>query len=214
MDNPALTRARICDDEIATGKPFNVRPRNGAGKFTVASLGRGVTTNCASRANSLASRHSLSFDRVVGADEIKQLRLWKSFRVITHGFDGVGNAATPDFLFVNRHNSFCRPAPAGASCSRTGAGAGWFAGLNGDCAAGMKKSRPRPSSSMAACATSKWPRCTGSNEPPNNPSFILFWRALLRQCPIQPNQGIDEAMPSQACFALVRSLEGIASSMP
>src|SRR6185312_1853943 len=32
--------------------------------------------------------------------------------------------------------------------------------------------RSRPSSSRAACATSRWPRCTGSNEPPNRPSFM------------------------------------------
>ena len=44
-----------------------------------------------------------------------------------------------------------------------------FSGLNGDCAAGMKNNRDNCNSSNAACAASKCPKCTGSNDPPNNP---------------------------------------------
>ena len=39
--------------------------------------------------------------QMVGADEVKQFRRRKSFRVIAQCVNGVGNAAAPDFLFVN-----------------------------------------------------------------------------------------------------------------
>jgi hypothetical protein len=45
-------------------------------------------------------------------------------------------------------------------------GAVEVSGLNGDRAAGRKTIRSSAISSNAACATSRWPRCTGSNDPP------------------------------------------------
>ena len=61
--------------------------------------------------------------------------------------------------------------------SRALAGAGRCSGLNGDCAAGTMNNRSSDNSSSAARAISKWPLCTGSNEPPNNP--IRFIARLL-----------------------------------
>ncbi len=83
---------------------------------------------------------------MIRADQIKKLRVGKTAEVIPHGFYGVGDSTAPGFL---------------------------LSGLKGDCAAGTKKSRVKASSSRAAWATNKWPRWTGSNEPPNKPSFIF-----------------------------------------
>ena len=124
----------------------------------------------------------VEFCRVVGADEIKQFRSRKFFCVLTQCVKGVGNAAAPDFLVVNL--AICPARQREPEQLQADAGAGLLSGLKGDCAAGMKKSLSSPSSSIAACATSRWPRWTGSNEPPKIPNFILIWRALLRQCPI------------------------------
>src|ERR1700722_17790179 len=60
MGRPALTRARISEDETPKGKPFKVRPRNGAGKTASAPPGRGAATNTARLASSAASRHALN----------------------------------------------------------------------------------------------------------------------------------------------------------
>ena len=115
IGKPAFTRARISDDETASGKPFSVRPRNGGGKF-----GRRASPGSRNRHKFRQPRQFVGFapfvefGRVVRADEIKQFRLRKSFRVIAQGFDGVGNAAAPDFLVVNFTIRSARRARAGA----------------------------------------------------------------------------------------------------
>ena len=108
MGKPAFTRARICDDETASGKPSSVRPRNGAGKFAGAPPGRGMTTNSRQLRQFAGFAPFIELGRVVRADQIKQFRLRKSSRVIAHGVDGVGNAAAPDFLLVNFAIRFAR----------------------------------------------------------------------------------------------------------
>ena len=57
IGKPAFTRARICDEEMPSGKPASQRPRNGAGNGCAARPGRGIATNSTSRANSSAARH-------------------------------------------------------------------------------------------------------------------------------------------------------------
>ena len=79
----------------------DVRPRNGAGKSAAASPGRGIATNSASPPVRRLRAIRCSLRHVVRADEIKQFRSRKSFRVIAQRVNGVGNAAAPDFLFVN-----------------------------------------------------------------------------------------------------------------
>jgi hypothetical protein len=77
----------------------------------------------------------------------------------------------------------CRPVPGAAAASACGPGAGSRCGLNGDCAAGMKKMRWSPTSSKAARATRRCPKCTGSNDPPKSPiRSIIFAVGALNSC--------------------------------
>jgi len=126
---------------MSHGKPFNIRPRNGGGKFNGAWPGRGIATNCASRANSFASRQFLELCRTVRANEMEQFPLSENVARNHARFNRVGNSAAPEFLFINFTIRFARkrqPEQTHPLCRAVGL----VSGLNGDCAAGIKTAGP------------------------------------------------------------------------
>lgn len=94
---------------------------------------------------------------MVRADQPMELRRREALPEVPGRIDAVGDAAPLKFEGIDFR---ARPSREGET-EHAGSkvpGVGGMDGLNGDWAAGMKKSRSRSSSSSAAWATRRWPK--------------------------------------------------------
>ena len=78
MGKPALTRARISDEETPSGKPFKLRPRNGGGKIRLDPAGTRHRDEFRQPGQFAGLAPLVQLRRVIGSDQVKQLGLGKA----------------------------------------------------------------------------------------------------------------------------------------
>ena len=108
--------------------------------------------------------------QVVAADQVKRVRAWEALRRNPGRYRWCRRRRRAGFPARRARTRFCPPMPGAAGANALGGRQEAALGLERRLRRRDKETAvARPSSSRAACATSRCPRCTGSNEPPNRP---------------------------------------------